>query len=232
MPYNLSNNDTLSLMFPVKFWKFKLNDDETNRLKIINETYALNQINPRGIQQSNSGGWHSPNNFFRNPVFNKLNSKIIDIIESEILPQEYSLLDSVYKDDGDRSSRIPQSYIQNQRVVTRATISDGWVNINKRGHLNVEHTHTNFFLSCVFYLKVPSGEYPGYLTFKDPIPVRKHQGPLYGKKVDCVVVPEDGMLVVFPSWVGHAVTPHNQNEDRLSYSCNIKYPYLNEKEVE
>ena len=213
-PIVVRNTGTSESIFSVKFWKFKLNDDDTDRLKIINETYVLQKINPKGIQRSNSGGWHSSNDFYKNPVFDKLNSKIFNIIETEILPREYSLLNNIYKG------------IESEHTVTKLSMDSGWVNINKRSDYNVVHTHEDAFLSVVFYLKIPSSGYRGDFTFKDPISVRKHQGQIYGKINDYIITPEDGLLVVFPSWMPHQVRAHNQDEDRISFSCNIRYPYV------
>tara|TARA_Y100001963_G_C6642520_1_gene381698 strand:+ start:118 stop:834 length:717 start_codon:yes stop_codon:yes gene_type:complete len=216
-------------IFSVRYWAFKLNDVDTDRLKLIEETYRLKNENPKGIQRSNYGGWHSENDLHKNNVFKKLNNKIIKIVESSILSEPaFKSLHNIYNNQhGPWKS-------------TKFKLDAGWATVNNDGDRNFVHTHEDSFLSCAFYLKVPdtdtlwnnknASSRIGTFVFKDPIGVRKHSGMLFGKKNDYYIEPEEGLLLIFPSWLAHEVRPHYLSEDRISYSCNIEYPYVDEEQ--
>ena len=100
-----------------------------------------------------------------------------------------------------------------------------WCNINPRGAYNVRHVHndTNIFLSGVYYVKVP--ENSGVIRFWDP------RGPLMHIQRDHEyfndsvsshdITPEPGLLLYFPTWLEHDVTPNETDEDRITISFNI-----------
>jgi len=60
-------------------------------------------------------------------------------------------------------------------------------------------------------------------------------GEYYGQEV--TVVPRESLLVLFPAWMGHMVTPLTKKENRysISFACNYydnrKYGRSNQKEV-
>jgi uncharacterized protein (TIGR02466 family) len=78
--------------------------------------------------------------------------------------------------------------------------------------------------SAVYYVSCPpssgSGPDDGSLSFIDPrnnpqtIGIRTRRGISYD------IAPKEGMLVVFPSWLRHAVLPHRSAEPRMSIACN------------
>jgi len=100
-----------------------------------------------------------------------------------------------------------------------------WCNINPKGAYNVRHVHndTNIFLSGVYYVKVP--ENSGVIRFWDP------RGPLMHVQRDHEyfndsvsshdITPEPGLLLFFPTWLEHDVTPNETDEDRITISFNV-----------
>ena len=104
-----------------------------------------------------------------------------------------------------------------------------WSNKNGKGHWNMRHQHFHqtipTFLSGVYYVSVP--ENSGVIRFFDP------RGSMTAESLDQeyyfnsapyqYLQPEDGMLVLFPSWLEHDVTPNqnDEDEDRYSIAFNI-----------
>ena len=101
-----------------------------------------------------------------------------------------------------------------------------WVNINKKGHKNNRHFHfsTNLYISGVYYAKVP--ENSGRIRFYDPRSsfVRDAQDTVhfFGKHQYHYVVPQEGMILFFPTWLEHDVEENESDEDRISVSFNIR----------
>lgn len=102
---------------------------------------------------------------------------------------------------------------------------DFWYTIYDTGKNVEEHFHPNCIISGVYYLKCP--ENCGDIVFLDST---------YNYKNYCVnisplktftyprnfkVTPEEGMILLFPSWLTHK-TEHNQsNEDRIMFAFNL-----------
>jgi uncharacterized protein (TIGR02466 family) len=109
-----------------------------------------------------------------------------------------------------------------------------WANVNRRGHGNEFHTHPGAFWSGTYYVedggaaKDPSagGEfeiqdprgvapamYAPMLTFAGP------GGPSLGASE--TIRPASGMMILFPSWLQHAVRPYQGAAERISIAFNL-----------
>jgi uncharacterized protein (TIGR02466 family) len=101
-----------------------------------------------------------------------------------------------------------------------------WANVAKSKNRHAVHMHPNSFLSGVIYLSAPG--VAGNIGFKDPRPGAEILA--FNYKEDSVfkyrtreVVPQEGLLVLFPSWLQHGTTRGNfeDSDDRISLSFNI-----------
>ena len=101
-------------------------------------------------------------------------------------------------------------------------VTETWGNVLKKGEDHPIHTHSNHVFSGVFYLT------DGNPTiFMDPRPAadcfslnyKEDVQCFYGARVATPAVPNT--LVIFPSWLGHLVTPNRTEEVRKSISFNI-----------
>ena len=100
-----------------------------------------------------------------------------------------------------------------------------WCNINPKGAYNIRHVHndTNIFLSGVYYVKVP--ENSGTIRFWDPrgalIHFQRDQEYFNDDIAYEEIIPEPGLLLYFPTWIEHEVTPNEVDEDRITISFNL-----------
>ena len=111
---------------------------------------------------------------------------------------------------------------------------NGWANINRSGHGNEFHTHPGCFWSAVYYVDDGGiGADPalgGELELADPrgVATAMH-APLLGFAlpggqsvgVSETIRPHSGLLVVFPSWLSHAVRPYRGSGIRISIAINF-----------
>ncbi len=111
---------------------------------------------------------------------------------------------------------------------------NGWANINRSGHGNEFHTHPGCFWSAVYYVDDGGiGADPalgGELELADPrgVATAMH-APLLGFAlpggqsvgVSETIRPHSGLLVVFPSWLSHAVRPYRGGGIRISIAINF-----------
>ena len=122
---------------------------------------------------------------------------------------------------------------QGQAVKLRWKINC-WANVNRRGHGNEFHTHPGAFWSGTYYVDDGGiGADPslgGEFEVQDPrgiapamyAPMLTIAGRANASLgVSELVHPHSGMLVLFPSWLQHAVRPYRGSAERISVAFNL-----------
>jgi uncharacterized protein (TIGR02466 family) len=108
----------------------------------------------------------------------------------------------------------------------------GWANVNRYGDYHDPHNHPHCYLSGTYYVKVPRGGAkrrqradvrPSRITFYDPRPAFNMPAIRNDPYVDpeFTVLPEPGLLMLWPAGVMHFVHPNLSDEPRVSISFNI-----------
>jgi uncharacterized protein (TIGR02466 family) len=104
-------------------------------------------------------------------------------------------------------------------------ITDMWANVLKQHETHQPHTHSNNFLSGVFYLDADDTK-PG-ITFQDPRPGANVILPR--KKFDHMnnanllnYKAKTNRIIIFPSWLVHWVPTNLSTSNRISISWNIQ----------
>jgi uncharacterized protein (TIGR02466 family) len=185
--------------FGVPIWTRLVTDHEAINAKIL-EAAAELHTEMASVTRSNVGGWHSRSTLHRDERF----AVIRGIISRAVFGCAHHL-------DFDFGS-------------ADIVFQELWLNRNRRGDFNRTHVHPNSFLSGSYYVKVPPDS--GNLEFYDPIrervmtrfPLRRHtRGNSQPLEYRC----REGMLVIFPSWLQHAVQASRSDEPRISLAFNI-----------
>lgn len=169
-----------------------------------------------GIQRSNVRGWHSGRDFCKWPE--KEVRELVGCMRSAVRNMVGLIAD------------VPKF---------RTTIQlAAWANVNGPGSFNQYHTHPNSLWSGVYYIR--AGEYEeddirhaGKLKFFDPrgqIDQLAHPGQGFGKNFN--IAPEDGMMLVFPSWLAHSVNSFDSDTQRISVAFNARVKGFKELEAE
>ena len=117
--------------------------------------------------------------------------------------------------------------VHNPRKDLEFYITQSWLNYTKLGGSHGMHTHQNSWISGVFYLSAPEGN---GISFYDPNMRIKRilkidsslENPSQWSGEKITVPLKTNQLVLFPSWLGHAVDPNpEQNITRLSLAFNV-----------
>jgi uncharacterized protein (TIGR02466 family) len=104
-------------------------------------------------------------------------------------------------------------------------LTNAWVNFNdSRNCMNTEHIHGETF-SGVFYLKVPEGS--GKLVINNSginrlwngCNLTQSKNQFTGEMIK--IEPEEGSLIIFPSYLPHSVETNNHDDKRISISFNV-----------
>ncbi len=108
----------------------------------------------------------------------------------------------------------------------------GWPNVNRLGDYHDPHNHPRSYLSGTYYLKVPTGKEPmrnradvrpSHITFYDPRPginMNAIKGDPYVDP-EFTVMPEPGLLMMWPSFLSHFIHPNLSKDTRVTVSFNI-----------
>lgn len=186
-------------LFPTTLWSFQLPEEAFRRINAGLVT-KLDQLVAAAPDQNHKGGWQTEHDLHTLPEMQELNAFFMDAVNE--------VLDAVsvkYKD---------------------VKITGCWANISPPGGTHVGHMHPNNFLSAAYYVRVPPGA--NRITFHDPrhqihilIPAVNQMNVHNSDYVNFEV--EEGMLLLFPSWLVHSVPANASEERRISISFNINF---------
>jgi uncharacterized protein (TIGR02466 family) len=152
--------------------------------------------NYRSARMTNVGGWQSPSFQYNDHEFLQPFINIIQVFVSDL-----------YK-----------RYDVNANA---ATLDNYWVNINPPNSYNTVHNHPFSYFSTVLYIKVPPNS--GDLNFSRPDDLHSFvpfKNTNEYNKGDCVITPEENMLLMFPSNLKHSVGMNRSNDIRISIALN------------
>lgn len=148
--------------------------------------------------------------FIPGKSINIILSRQMKLMGMAILSNVDKLLEETNQPYKKRSLRIDQSWINrfdNEQLIGMH-----------------EHGYQPNTVSGVYYHKAPAN--CGRIIFKSPNPFVvsfPHQSPDYFNISN--IEPEEGLIVLFPSWLMHKVEPNRSNDIRVSLSFNVSFDY-------
>lgn len=106
---------------------------------------------------------------------------------------------------------------------TEFLIKNSWINIIEEGQSHTHHCHPGYSISGTYYYRVSSEQ--GSISFSNPniamMNCQFPQGVVSPQTTD--IIPDDGDIILFPSWLSHTTRNNTSNEDRISIAFNIDY---------
>jgi uncharacterized protein (TIGR02466 family) len=164
-----------------------------------------------GVQHSNLGGWQSATDF--EEWGGAAGKRMLDAARA-------------------LASRMTADRVGKPVRVAWKTVA--WANVNRRGHGNEFHTHPGCYWSGTYYVDDGGiGDDPalgGAFELQDPRGVAPAMyAPLLAFNVPGgqsagaseLIPPKAGRMVLFPSWLSHAVRPYLGERMRISIAFNL-----------
>jgi uncharacterized protein (TIGR02466 family) len=100
-----------------------------------------------------------------------------------------------------------------------------WANVNRRGDYNNMHIHPGTTWSGVYYVDDgeadPAAEGTA-IRLADPSPTRSHSFFPELTSSNVLFRPAPGLMILFPSYLPHAVPPHHGERPRISIAFNVR----------
>jgi uncharacterized protein (TIGR02466 family) len=188
---------TKKTYFPTQIFQIELADAAALNTHLIDAIYAERDRDMKGISRSNYtelGGWHSHNDLHKSADYKPL----VDAI-------------------GDATERMSADLGYNSRF--QMTIGTMWSIINPPGSANRAHVHPGCLWSGVYYIHAPKGA--GHIEFIEPRTAHLMNQPRYAPNAprpkECWTKvrfePVPGRMIIFPSWLYHAVDPNMSKEE-------------------
>ena len=188
-------------LFPSPVFHLKVNNYKELNINLTNYILKLKKNNKDGQEKSNYGGWHSP--FF--------NQKEEPIKKFKHIVQNF--LEKIF---------INEMGWQYDPTKIKFTVI--WSIINEKGSYNIQHNHPNCYLSGAYYVK--TSERSGNINFFEPKEQKNIRYPNIKKFTEfsaaiTSIKPEEGDLLIFPSYLYHSVSKNLSTEERIVISFNI-----------
>lgn len=164
----------------------------------------------QGIARSNTGGgWHSDTKLLRwaGDAVRPVIARMVELADAHVVDT------------------------QAQPGQRRGWMLEAWANVNEAGAANAPHSHGACFWSAVYYVRVGAGE-GGEIVLTDPrMPAIEMHAPFLffrdaGGERQIRIRPQAGQILLFPSWLTHAVTPWQGEGPRISIAVNLSAPAL------
>ena len=181
--------------------------------KALRDVVMAEKERDPGVEISNLGGWHSQTNMidWGGEAARALAYKAMTMADAAML--------NVGAQEGREYDWVPQM----------------WANVSTHGNANQYHTHPGSYWSAVAYIDdgyagASDAGLGGELQLLDPrMPmVRMTSLDLRLKDIDGreqknepTVRPQTGLIVMFPSWLQHAVRPFYGSGTRISIAINL-----------
>lgn len=184
-------------LFTVPVWNEDMPNFQVYRSRFIEEVKQCRLRDPVGVLKSNLHGWQS-----------------LPTVHS--LPTLSPLFDFILN-----RARLASESIG---LGTNIGISEAWININDTpACLNFQHIHAGV-LSGIFYLVAPqdSGKLnlinPAVNPLWDGLGIVKERNQFTSEVLG--ITPTEGTLIMWPSYVPHAVGSNLHNQSRISIAFN------------
>ena len=111
--------------------------------------------------------------------------------------------------------------IQMEKINYDITYNESWYHITKTNGMHEPHTHPRCSWCGIYYLQSGDGD-SGHTVFQNPVcPTYIDRGNLYLNSGSSIrVLPKDGLLVLFPSFLIHYQALYKGVEDRIVVAFN------------
>lgn len=192
-------------LFPTPVLSFSVPEAETLNAQFEQEIRAIRDAED-GVTRTNRNGWHSDGGLFQRDE-----------------PGIAALC-----------AHIRDSFVAATRLIAPGFDIDahdarlqGWINVSPQGAYNTPHSHPRHQWSGCYYVTQPEVEegQSGMIEFLDPRGSLSDATLLRAQAFSHSfrIRPEQGTMLVFPSFLQHWVHPNQQPQERITVAWNGRF---------
>lgn len=185
-------------IYSVPLWQSEYPDFEEHKEIFLNAIRNYREENPT-VQKSNIAGYYSPNTLHEVPELHPLFEYVCQIGFKAVADLDFIDCD--------------------------IALTEAWLNINDSRQCMNSNCVGNEIFTGVFYLLAPKES--GKLTLQNPamnrlwrgLSLTSYKNQFTGESIR--IEPEEGNILLFPSYLPHSVETNNHDEERISISFNL-----------
>ncbi len=103
----------------------------------------------------------------------------------------------------------------------KISFNDSWYHISKKNSSHDTHKHNNCSWCGIFYLQSGNLNDKGETKFINPIEFNySDAGTTHSNEVSATIIPQDGKLILFPSYLRHYQALYTGDKDRIVVAFN------------
>jgi hypothetical protein len=154
--------------------------------------------------------WRVDDNDDENAVSSKLGNKVLEILQGGLAEFQGTFISptNFYIDS------------KSQFFDPNGLSVDAWINVNGKGGANIYHTHCGGIMSGVLYLQSYG---TGEIVLKSERTVLNTYHPMWPYYGSAKYQPDDGDLLLFPSYLGHYVTANPIDKERINIAFDVRF---------
>jgi uncharacterized protein (TIGR02466 family) len=204
IPMSAAPNAEYLHLFPVPFvrrvWTENAELNSLLRLKIL-----AHARQSRGEHKSNAGGWHSETGLL----------EFLEELREPLVRQMLALAEEATRQVLAEAGAAPLAVQWGFQA---------WANISRGGDSHAAHTHAGSTWSGVYYVDAGETEdlHSAHLEIIDPCLGRSNTFMPFALPSSVGIRPEPGLMVLFPSYVPHAVHVQKGSGTRISIAFNLR----------
>ena len=198
-------SDDLKLLWATPLLIRRRHDASALNAKLERLILGLRESEPAAPRTSNYGGWESSGDLFT------LESPALDEIR---LFFAQAVADCAAEISGNSVTEVEVSLF-------------AWANVLENGAYHAFHTHPDNHFSGIYVVRAGSRDdrnpHSGIICFYEPrVGGAMTRFERLGFGEDFEIAPEEGMLILFPSFLGHSVHPFTGAEERITIAFNAR----------
>lgn len=201
VPASARNTASLLSVFATPILKFTRRRPARFNAALARAILAREELDA-GLGVSNVGGWHSLPDLLEWP-------------EPEIAILRRSI----------REAMVPLLGLRGgtRRQATDFSLSvEAWAMVYRQGAWSRPHVHPGNHWSGIYVVSAGRKQTGGEIVFYDPRPAAAVLPvPATDLGVDLVIESHAGLMLVFPSWLVHSVTPYVGTRPRITIAFNV-----------
>ncbi len=119
------------------------------------------------------------------------------------------------------------NYLEHAPNDYKFDFKDSWYHITKNGGMHEGHSHQNCSWCGIYYIDVGNDSDGGYTVFDNPIrsTYSDYGSQMFNANSCFRIKPENGHLVLFPSYLYHYQSLYNGSKDRIVIGFNVTVDY-------
>ena len=212
----MSQKNKIHTMWPTYFGEFYNPDHEEIKIDLVD--YFKKYMNDKPSKKNNGENYNLYESDYNlhlegNPTFNKL--------IKEFIAKGFVAM----------AKQANKGLLNTENKDLTVTITASWfIHYAKNGFV-LPHSHiSNSSWCCVYYLQLgkDATRINGGTYFQKPLPNRHtvDYGSLYNKYTMTQFAPEEGKMLIWPSYLSHGSFPYAGDNDKIIISANAEIPLL------